>query len=181
MTVSGDACSSLCINAGDINRTADTVEPSRVDSCKQSPPFNPARASVQVQQAAFLSRQAGSALRVSAAAPLRLFARVQKRSALKDLRNGAIVVNLNGFRASRTDGCLQSQIRRSVVQSRLLSRSNRSLRFSHCRLRCFFVHLLASTHVEKDVDFVDVFNRPSLHFHLLSHCFLEQETEPRRF
>lgn len=58
----------------------------------------------------------------------------KNHSALKDLRNSAIVLNLNGFRAQRTDGCVHSQIRRSIVQSPLFSLFNRTLSFSHCCL-----------------------------------------------
>lgn len=58
----------------------------------------------------------------------------KKRSALKDLRNGAIVLNLNGFRAVCTDGWVHSQIRRSIVQRLLFSCSNRTLSFSYCCL-----------------------------------------------
>ncbi len=63
-----------------------------------------------------------------------LSAGCKKHSALKDLRNSAIVLNLNGFGAQRTDGCVHSQIRRSIVQNPLFSLSNRTLSFSHCCL-----------------------------------------------
>lgn len=59
---------------------------------------------------------------------------LQKAFSLKDLRNSAIVLNLNGFRALRTDGCVHSQIRRSIVQNLLFSPSNHILSFSHCCL-----------------------------------------------
>lgn len=65
---------------------------------------------------------------------LSLLAGCKKHSALKDLRNSAIVLNLNGFRAQCTDGCVHSQIRRSIVQNPLFSLSNRTLSFSHCCL-----------------------------------------------
>ncbi len=65
---------------------------------------------------------------------LSLSAGCKKHSALKDLRNSAIVLNLNGFRAQHTDGCVHSQIWRSIVQNPLFSLSNRILSFSHCCL-----------------------------------------------
>lgn len=63
-----------------------------------------------------------------------LSAGCKNHSALKDLRNSAIVLNLNGFRPRRTDGCVHSQIRRSIVQNPLFSLFNRTLSFSHCCL-----------------------------------------------
>lgn len=52
-----------------------------------------------------------------------LLERCKKHSALKDLRNSAIVLNLNRFRGPRTDGWVHSQIRHSIVQSPVFSLS----------------------------------------------------------
>lgn len=55
---------------------------------------------------------------------------VQKSFSSKGFeRESAIVLNLNGFRARRADGCVHSQTRRSVVHKPLFSLFNRSLSF----------------------------------------------------
>lgn len=93
------------------------------------------KVSRQVADAAFLNNRSGlDVLLLVEFSVLSLSLGCKKHSALKDLRNSAIVLNLNGFRALRTDGWVHSQIRRSIVQSLLFSFSNRSLSFSHCCL-----------------------------------------------
>lgn len=108
---------------------------------------------------------------------LSLSAVCKNHSALKDLRNSAIVLNLNGFRARRTDGCAHSQIRRSIVQNLLFSLFSRTLSFSHrCLLwplyHCTPPHTFYNIHsnTQPEAHCFTLFHRsPALPFTLNHH------------